>query len=398
MCGITAILARRAPVSAERLCAATRSLRHRGPELQRQWVAPDGRVGLGHARLSIIDLVTGDQPIANEDGSLLIVANGEFYAYEPIRGELLKRGHRLATQSDSEIALHLYEEMGARCLDQLRGEFAFALWDGPRGRLFAARDRFGIKPLLAAGVPASWDHQQVYQHLFACSHPGRTLFAGVHQLPPGHYLEADGAGLRIAPYWDLDYPRQERRDQPRRREVEIVEELRQTLAEAVRIRMRADVPVGCFLSGGVDSSAVLGMAARDCADPIRAFTVTFDHPAYDEGPIAQETAARVGGEYFPIPLDQSALADHLPDAVWHGETLGSNALGVARYLQSRAVHQAGYKTVLSGDGADELFAGYLYFRHDHLLHGAPGVDGGLRQQLLAALLRDNPAFRAVLTT
>ncbi len=414
MCGIVAILSQGEPVSAELLCRATRRLDHRGPDLQRQWVSPDGRVGLGHARLSIIDLATGEQPIASEDGSLRIVANGEFYGYEAIRRALLQRGHQLATCADTEVALHLYEEMGAECLSHLRGEFAFVLWDAARGTLFAARDRFGIKPLFyavvgdtlylaseakalfAAGVPAGWDREAVFQQLFLCTAQDRTLFAGVWQVPPGHYLEARAGGLRVVRYWDLCYPRGER-PAGVRREAELVEELRQTLAEAVRLRMRADVPVGCLLSGGVDSSAVLGMAARDHAGPIRAFTVTFDHPAYDEGPIARETVDRVGGEYYPIALDQDLLAEHLADAVWHGETLGANALGVARYLQSRAVHQAGYKVVLSGDGADELFAGYLYFRHEYLVRARDGLDEGLRQQLLAALLRDNPAFRAVLS-
>jgi asparagine synthase (glutamine-hydrolysing) len=205
--------------------------------------------------------------------------------------------------------------------------------------------------------------------------------------------------VRIVRYWDLDYPRVDRArpaSGSRQSEAEQVERLRETLAEAVRLRLRADVPVGIFLSGGLDSSVVLGMAAEAQAG-LRAFTVTFDHPAYDEGPIAVETAARAGAEYQAIPIDQNALADHVSDAVWHGETLGGNGMGVARYLQSRAVHQAGYRVVLSGDGADEIFAGYLYFRHDHLLHARNGLDEAARKQLLEALLRDNPAFRAGLT-
>ena len=175
MCGIVAIFSRQAPVAADVLERATKSLRHRGPDGQRYWIASDGRVGLGHARLSIIDLTTGDQPIANEDETLRIIVNGEFYGYEPIRRELEQSGHRLRTRSDSEIALHLYEDLGAHCLHQLRGEFAIVLWDSVNRTIFAARDRFGIKPLFyaphdgalyfasevkalfAAGVPALWD-------------------------------------------------------------------------------------------------------------------------------------------------------------------------------------------------------------------------------------------------
>src|SRR5664279_241779 len=205
MCGIVALYSPRGSIDGKALHNATKRLVQRGPDGQKQWIAPHGRVGLGHARMSIIDLTTGDQPIANEDGRLHIVVNGEFYDFERIQRELEKMGHRLRTRSDSEIALHLYEDLGANCLHQLRGEFAFAIWDENNQTLFAARDRFGIKPLFyavhegtlhiasevkalfAAGVPARWNKNSAFGS-FAGSHPTETLFEGVSQIPPGHYM------------------------------------------------------------------------------------------------------------------------------------------------------------------------------------------------------------------
>src|SRR5215475_761620 len=208
MCGIVGIFSRNKPVVAARLENATRRLFHRGPDGQRHWMSPDGRVGLGHARLSIIDLATGTQPIASEDGRSQIVVNGEFYGYEAIQRELEESGHRLRTRSDSEIALHLYQDLGPQCLHKLRGEFAFIIWDENNRTLFAARDRFGIKPLFyamhdgklyfasevkalfAAGVPARWDAESFWQAAEQGGHQARTLYDGVRLVPPGHYLIA----------------------------------------------------------------------------------------------------------------------------------------------------------------------------------------------------------------
>lgn len=381
MCGLAAMFSMDGRISVDALERATSRLSHRGPDQTRQWVSPDGRVGLGHTRLSIIDLETGDQPIANEDEQARIIVNGEFYEYEKTQRELQERGHRLRTLSDSEIALHLYEDYGPQCLEHLRGEFAFILWDEKEKRLFAARDRFGIKPLfytvigktlylasevkalLAAGAPAQWDRESLFQHLFACMDQDRTLFKGVYQLPPGHYLLADSNGVRRVQYWDLDYPRSDEKVAAGD-EHEQVAQLRQAIDEAIRIRMRADVSVGCLLSGGLDSSAVLGFAAKHSANPIDSFTIRFDHPAYDEGPIARETASYTGANFNPVPVSYADFADHFSDAVWSGEMIAYNAHGVAKYLLSRAVHQAGYKVVLSGEGADELFAGYLFAQQD----------------------------------
>src|SRR5262252_1494012 len=225
MCGIVAMFSPEEPVAAATLERALATLEHRGPDGRRHWIAPDGLVGLGHARLSIIDLEGGAQPLENEDGRIRVIVNGELYGFERIREDLEARGHRFRTGSDSEIVIHLYEEYGAQCVQHLRGEFAFVLWDDRNQRLLCARDRFGIKPLfyavhrgalylasevkalLAAGVPARWDGEAFFQAVVMGGlEQDRTLFAGVRQVPPGHYLLASRARRQIVRYWDFDYP------------------------------------------------------------------------------------------------------------------------------------------------------------------------------------------------
>jgi asparagine synthase (glutamine-hydrolysing) len=413
MCGIVAVYSRREPVSAATLERATKSLYHRGPDGQRQWISRDNRVGLGHARLSIIDLATGDQPIASEDNRTHIVANGEFYQYEGIQRELESRGHRLRTRSDSEIALHLYEELGPQCLHQLRGEFAFVIWDEKEKSLFAARDRFGIKPLFyschnntlyiasevkalfAAGVPARWDEESVYQSFTFGGHQMRTLFDGVHQVPPGHYLIATEKHVQITRYWDFNYP-VAGESATKRSDADYAAEFRHELEEAVRIRLRADVPVGVYLSGGLDSCAVLGLAARHHPDPIRAFTLTFDDVSYDEGPIAREMAALAGAEFNPIPINQQHLAENFGAAILHAESFCVNAHGVAKFLLSKAVRDAGYKVVVTGEGSDEILGGYAHFRRDMLLYNREGQDPAEIEKLLAWLNENNTVSRGLL--
>jgi asparagine synthase (glutamine-hydrolysing) len=413
MCGIVALFSRLNPTSQAPLQRATQSLSHRGPDGERHWSSQDGRVGLGHARLSIIDLRTGDQPIASEDGRTHLVVNGEFYGFEAIQRELEQAGHRLRTRSDSEIALHLYEDLGPQCLHRLRGEFAFVVWDEINRTLFAARDRFGIKPLFyavhndtlylaseakalfAAGVPAEWDQESVYHCIEYGGHPVRTLFNGVFQVPPGHYLIATDKHIQLHQYWDFNYPTADC-TATRRSDGEYAAEFREALEDAVRIRLRADVPVGCYLSGGLDSCAVLGLAAKHHAGSIRAFTLTFDRPEYDEGEIAREMAAKAGAEFFPIPIRQDDLADHFADAISCSENLCFNAHGVAKYLLSRAVRNAGYKVVLTGEGSDEVLGGYPHFRRDMLLYNAQGQDPELVASLLEQLNERNPVSRGLL--
>ena len=414
MCGIAAFFSRHQPGSVQSLKRATHILHHRGPDHQGVWVSPDQKVGLGHARLSIIDLAGGDQPIANEDERIRIIVNGEFYDFERQRRSLEERGHRFRTRSDSEIALHLYEDFGAHCVQHLRGEFAFVLWDETNQMLLAARDRFGIKPLyyafhqdtlylaseikalFAAGVPARWDHEQFYQHATGPSMPDRTLFDGVFQVPPGHCLLQTRGGTRLLRYWDLQYRTAAELNADPRDQGSYVEEFTSVFEEAVRLRLRADVPVGCYLSGGLDSCAVLGFAARLSSAPVQAFTLTFDNAAYDEGDIAREMAAKVGAKFSPIPIQQADLADHFSDAIWHSETLFNNGHGVSKFLLSRAVRNAGYKVVYTGEGSDEIFGGYVHFRTDMLLHNTQGQEPAEIQRLLKQLENANAVSRGLL--
>src|SRR5262245_1429402 len=413
MCGIVGVFSRNEPISEGRLQRATRSLYHRGPDGQRCWMSRDRRVGLGHARLSIIDLTTGTQPIASEDGRSQIAVNGEFYGYETIQRELESSGHRLRTRSDSEIALHLYQDLGPQCLHRLRGEFAFIIWDDNHRTLFAARDRFGIKPLFyafhketlylasevkalfAAGVPARWDAESVAQSVEFGGHQVRTLFDGVFQVPPGHYLIATDKHFQLVPYWDFNYPRAEEHT-PARSDADYIAEFRDVLEEAVRLRLRADVPVACYLSGGLDSCAVLGLAAKHRSDPIRAFTLSFDRDAYDEEPQAREMAAKAGAEFTAIPIRQDDLADHFANAIIQSETFCLNAHGVAKYLLSRAVRDAGCKVVLTGEGSDEILGGYPHFRRDMLLYNNEGQEPAAIANLLRELEGTNRVSRGLL--
>jgi asparagine synthase (glutamine-hydrolysing) len=408
MCGIVAMFSDGTPVSSDALMRATAALHHRGPDGRRQWIAPNGRVGLGHARLSIIDLTTGDQPIANEDESLHIVVNGEFYDYQRYQRALIDRGHRLRTRSDSEILLHLYEEQGTHCLRDLRGEFAFVLWDEPNGLLFAARDRFGIKPLyyatvgdtlyfaseakalFAAGVPARWDHESVYQQLHGIMDGDRTLFAGIYQVPPGHFLLASRSHRQILRYWDLNYPTLDT-PSPARSEGEHIERMREELREAIRLRLRADVPVGCYVSGGLDSCAILGIAADLRDDPVEAFTIAFEEGPFDEGPIAEEMAAHVGARFHRFRMPEDMLAHHYADAVAHCEMIALNANCVAKYLLSQHVRDFGLKVVMTGEGSDEILAGYPFFRRDMLQHDT-GADAQTTEERLAALREANKIY------
>jgi len=414
MCGIVASVSAGGRVSEDGLRKATKSLHHRGPDADRVWVAEHGRAGLGHARLSIIDLATGDQPIEGEDGRLRIVANGEFYDFERIRTELESAGHVFRTRSDSEIALHLYEDKGAACLHRLRGEFAFAIWDDRDGHLFVGRDRFGIKPLYYAlhdgschvaseikalrelGVPLRWDEETVFDlHRGTMHAPDRSLFAGVRQVPPGCYLVTDGERASVHPYWDWDYPPSERTRFDRNPR-EWVKSLREALDEAVRLRLRADVPVACYLSGGLDSCAVLGIASRLSSRPLRAYTLSFDMADYDERAIAEEQAKLSGAEFYPIDIRSEHMADHFADAVYHAERPFINAHAVAKYLLSRAVRDSGVKVVLTGEGSDEVFAGYPFFRRDMVLHNTEGQDPETAKGLLARLNAANKVSQGLL--
>jgi len=406
MCGILALFSSREEVLPSSLKSGLDCLNHRGPDGQRYWISNNGQVGLGHTRLSIIDLDRGQQPISNQDDNLHIITNGEFYDFENIRQDLKKRGYQFKTHSDAEIALHLYDEFGTTCLHHLRGEFAFIIWDERNQLIFAGRDRFGIKPLyysyyrntlylaseikaiLAAGVPAAWDEASFWQAESDVLSPDKTFFAQIRQVPPGCFLLASHSGIQLHRYWDFNYPTMA--DSPTQyTEADYIQQLRYTLEEAVKLRLRADVPVGCYLSGGLDSSTVLGIAAKYSPKPIDTFTLTFEQADYDEAAIACETAEYTGANQHLIPIRQSDLAEYFADSIWHCEMLSFNGGTTAKYLLSRAARDAGYKVILTGEGSDEIFGGYVHFRQDMLLYNQPVQDAQATKALLQDLRSKN---------
>jgi asparagine synthase (glutamine-hydrolysing) len=408
MCGIFAAMTRLG-LAPDRRDAALRSLQHRGPDGSGSWTSRDGRWTLGHTRLSIIGLNNGEQPMTSPDGAVHLIVNGEFYGYREIRDRLRASGYRFSTESDSEIALHLYDERGMQAASELRGEFAVIIADERQQAMIAIRDRFGIKPLyysivngevffaseikalLAMGVPAAWDLEGAVGGL-GRSHE-KTEFAGISTVPPGCYAIARHGAVRIYPYWDWEIPTAEEMQRDTRSEAEVVADFRKALLDSVRQRLVADVEVASYLSGGIDSCAVLGLAQQSTDRPIRAFTLTFENPLYDEASIAQAQARHVGASYHPIPITGREIADAYADAVWHSETQMFNGHGVAKYLLSRAVRAAGIKVVFTGEGADEMLGGYPYFRVD-ALNDNPSLSPAERSALLDQMLGANPATRA----
>ncbi|HKR78821.1 MAG TPA: asparagine synthase (glutamine-hydrolyzing) [Nitrospira sp.] len=371
MCGIAGIVSQKQQtVDVEELRAMCAALVSRGPDDEGTFVK-DG-AGLAMRRLSIIDLETGHQPVSNEDGSIWVVLNGEIYNYRELRSELERRGHRFSSATDTEVIVHLYEEHGADCVQALRGMFAFAIWDGPRRRLMLARDRIGIKPLYygtAAGrfmfaselkailqLPEvdrrlNW---QALAHLLAygTTPPGESIVDGIHKLEPGHWLRLDAKRDPVVErYWELRFHPNERRS-----EAETVEELRAKLQESVRYHLVSDVPVGAFLSGGIDSSAVVASMAASSSSRIKTFSIGFREEEFNELPYARLVAQRFGTDHHELVLqpDVAALLEHL---AWDLDEPFGDSSAIPTYMVSRLAGQH-VKVVLSGDGGDELFGGY----------------------------------------
>ena len=380
MCGIAGLLnfsglASDAPARVEAMCAA---LAHRGPD--DQGLASDGVACLGHRRLAIIDLATGQQPMATADGRYTITYNGEIFNYRELRRDLEARGHRFRTQSDTEVLLQLYAVRGPACLNELNAQFAFAIWDRQERTLFLARDRFGILPLcyaeagphllfaseakalFASGLVKPQADLRALDHLFSFGFvlPPRTMFAGVRTFPAGHFLLVRPQGQQLARYWDLEFPPAGAHD--RRPIGEHAEILRAGFAAAVRRRLVADVPVGVYLSGGLDSSAVAGAMIQAGATP-PAFSIGFSTASLDESSFAQRAARLLGSPLQTVRVTDASLTASLPKLLWHTETpmfrVESGPMLELSELTSRSVH-----VVLSGQGADELFAGYPFFAFD----------------------------------
>ena len=372
MCGIAGVFGRNgAPVSAELVERMSTRLAHRGPDGAGTFVCGD--IGLGHRRLSIIDLSGGSQPITNEDGTLLLIFNGEIYNYIELTEELLKKGHVFKTRSDSEVILHGYEEWGLECVSRFNGIFAFAIWDSNLKRLFLGRDHLGVKPLYYASLGSRFLFASEIKALLCdrdCSAEvdisslGKlftlryvpspdTLFKGIKKLPPAHWMTVDSGGLEIKRYWNS-------KPQPRSsgNESALVEEYRALIEDAVRLQMRSDVPVGLFLSSGIDSGALLAIMSRLSGRPIHTFTIGFeDGERTNETADASKMAQRFGADHSELIVSAKDYEHYYERYLWDIEEPVGNETAAAFYFVSKLAREK-VKVTLTGQGADEPWAGY----------------------------------------
>jgi asparagine synthase (glutamine-hydrolysing) len=380
MCGIAGRFNYDALRSVDRevLEAMTDAVAHRGPDAAGYHLAPG--IGLGHRRLSIIDLSTGDQPLANENGTVWTVFNGEIYNFAEVRADLVALGHRFRTGSDTEVIVHGYEQWGEQCVDRFRGMFAFAVWDATARRLLLARDRLGVKPLYYAeipgrglvfgselkslledpDVPRDWRPDAVDAYLTLLYIPApATIYRGIHKLEPGHVLIAEKGSVRTSRYWDLEFTG----DGDPLREEEYLERLDALLSESIALRQIADVPLGAFLSGGIDSSAVAAYMVKTSDLPPVTISVGFDHARYDELAHARRVAEHLGCEFHPRTVTPDIVA-LLPKLAWHFDEPFADSSAVPTYYVSKAAREL-VTVALSGDGGDELWAGYARHRVEH---------------------------------
>jgi asparagine synthase (glutamine-hydrolysing) len=333
---------------------------------------------LGNARLSIIDLSGGQQPIGNEDGTLWIVFNGEIFNYIELRRQLEALGHSFATHCDTEVVLHLYEEYGPDCLHHLNGQFALAIWDKVKRTLFLARDRLGIRPtfftiadgqlIFGSEIKALLAHPAVEGKLsttalaqlftFWSVLPPATVFEGIQQLPAGHYLLAKDGQWRIHSYWSLDFTV----DETARSDESWADELESLLIDATQIRLRADVPVGAYLSGGLDSSLTTAIIRRHTATPLDTFSIAFSDPQFDESAFQRRMARELGTDHRVVYCTHDDIGQIFPDVIWHVETPLLRTAPAPMFLLSQLVHEHHLKVVITGEGADEILGGYDIFK------------------------------------
>ena len=408
MCGIAgaAWTSDATPLERATLERMTTLLRHRGPDDagyhhdQGDW----GGVALGHRRLSIIDLAGGHQPLANEDESIWTVFNGEIYNYQDLRRDLEGRGHRFRTRSDTEVLVHLYEDFGAACVEHLRGMFALAIWDARKKQLFLARDRLGQKPLVyreeagrlvfaselkailaVPGMPREMDPVALDEYLLYqyVPHP-RTIFRGVSKLPPAHYAVYRGGRLEIAPYWQPEFNAERRRPV-----AEYRERLRETLTEATRLRMISEVPLGSFLSGGVDSTIITGLMQQVAGEPVKTYSIGFPVAGYDETAYAREAAGFLGTDHHEFCVEPDSI-DLLPKLVWHYDEPFGDSSAIPTYYVSQYSRRE-VTVAVTGDAGDELFFGYPRYQAVWLAGRIDRLPKPLRLAAAARLWQRLPA-------
>lgn len=379
MCGICGVVSDGPPPDLRLLDKMMSRLGHRGPDSHGYY--RDHRAALGHTRLAIIDTAGGAQPMHNEDGTLWVTFNGEIFNYIELAEELRALGHRFRTSSDTEVIVHAWEQWGPACFDRFNGQWALALWDNRERRLVLSRDRLGVRPLFytrsgdrflfASEVkalfadrtvsrsfdPAGLDQTFSYWSTVA----PRTVFSGVKQLPPGHYAVLDHNGFQIAPYWRISFPA--RGTEPVQDTAANTAELRERIIEATRLRfLRSDVPVGAYLSGGLDSSITAAVIARYTDAPLHTFSLRFVDREFDEGDYQRQMSAALGTQHQDIVVRPSDIVDVFPNVIQHAETPIVRAAPAPMYLLSKLVSDNGFKVVVTGEGADEVFAGYDIFR------------------------------------
>jgi asparagine synthase (glutamine-hydrolysing) len=386
MCGIAGIYARRGDAaSADLLLAMAGELRHRGPDGTGLYL--DGRFGMANTRLAIVDLAGGDQPLGNEDGRFWAMQNGEVYNHVELRAELEGLGHRFATTCDTEVVGHAYEEWGPACLERLNGDFAIAVWDRREQELFLARDRFGVRPLFlaelggdlvfASEAKAILRHPRARRELDPaglvesfttwCIGPDASAFPGIRELAPAHYLRAGPEGVRDERrWWDLRFS--DAADVSRSRRASLIEELDALLADATRLRLRADVPVAAYLSGGLDSSAIVALALEQMEETLYSFGIGFEDARFDESQYQDRLAQNQGTSLTRVVVGSRDIAELFPRTVELCEKPTLRTAPAPLLRLSAAVRDAGLKVVTTGEGADELFAGYDIFRENKVRH------------------------------
>jgi asparagine synthase (glutamine-hydrolysing) len=380
-------------------------IEHRGPDDEGFYV--QGGVALGMRRLSIIDLVTGHQPISNEDGSIWIVFNGEIYNFFELRDDLVARGHIFQTQTDTEAIIHLYEEMGEACVERLRGMFGFAIWDRRERKLFLARDRVGKKPLhyslagdtliFGSEIKSILQHPEVAREVnidaisdflsFGYVPDPQTAFRGITKLPPGHTLTFKDGRLSTRCYWDFGNQQSDESDAPQD-ERYYVERLRELIAESVKLRLVSDVPLGAFLSGGIDSSTIVAMMARQMDRPVKTFSIGFSESSFDELHHARITARHFNTDHheFVVTPDVCKIVE---DIVWHHDEPFGDVSSIPTYMVSKMAREH-VTVVLSGDGGDELFAGYERYLVDQDRRVFERIPGFIRRNLMLRASRVLP--------
>lgn len=404
MCGIAGIvnLGHQQPIYSDALRKMISIQRHRGPDQTGAYL--DDSVGLAHARLSIIDLSEGIQPIHNEDKTLWIIYNGEVFNYPELRQELINLGHKFYTTSDTEVILHLYEEKGIDCLNELNGQYAFAIWNSINKTLFLARDRVGILPLhytiqnnrlyFASEVKSIFANKEISRSLdsesldqiftFWTTLPGKTAFSNIKELPPAHYMLISKNEIKTEKYWDLNF--QNNKGTVNRKTDDLVNEISETLMDSVKIRLRADVPVGTYLSGGLDSSALTETVKKNFNNELRSFGIRFENKDYDEGNYQNEMVDFLKINHSEIIASNDAIGANLENVLWHTEKPLLRTGPIPLYILSGLVNQSGYKVVLTGEGADEIFGGYDIFKEAKIRNfWAKDPDSKLRPLLLGRL-------------